>query len=58
MHEVGAYQDVHDFNMSGEATLNMAQFVNTIDILHLHCFGHRLVEEAHPKQCKCRMSIG
>ena len=29
---------------------------STIDILHLHCFGQRLVEDVHPKQCKCRMS--
>ena len=27
-----------------------------MDILHLHCFGQRLVEDVHPKQCKCRMS--
>ena len=29
-----------------------------IDILHLHCSGQRLVQDAHPKQCKCRMSDG
>ena len=32
-------------------------YIRVIDILHLHCSWQRLVEEAHPKQCKCRMSI-
>ena len=31
--------------------------VFSLDILHLHCSGRRLVQDAHPKQCKCRMSI-
>ena len=30
--------------------------VCSIDILHLHCSGHLLEQDAHLKQCKCRMS--
>ena len=30
--------------------------VDSVDILHLHCSGQRLVQDAHPKQSKCRMS--